>query len=264
MFYKKKGLPEEGAVVVCTIKKILYHSIFAELDEYDTQEGMIHISEVAPGRIRNIRDYVREGKKVVCIVLSLNKEKGHIDLSLRRVPQSLRIKKNDEYKQEIKSEKLLEYIGKQVKIDLKGMYKKVGYKIIEEFGLLGIGFNEIAIHGDEAIKNLGLDKKLGSLLVEIVQDKIKPPEVSITSIFKLQSLEPEGVEDIRASLLAGEKIAKNNETKVSFAYISAPKYKVEVFGADYKSVEQELDLVSNAILDEAKNRKVIADVRRKK
>ena len=76
-------MPEEGEIVLCTVKKILYHSIFATIDEYETLEGMLHISEVSPGRIRNIRDFVKEGKQIVCKVLKVDKVKGHIDLSLR-------------------------------------------------------------------------------------------------------------------------------------------------------------------------------------
>ncbi len=58
----KKTFPDEKEIVVCTVKKILRDSIFATLDAYEGKEGMIHISEIAPGRIRNIRDYVKEGK----------------------------------------------------------------------------------------------------------------------------------------------------------------------------------------------------------
>ncbi|MEK6932440.1 MAG: S1 RNA-binding domain-containing protein, partial [Nanoarchaeota archaeon] len=72
MFYKKKGLPEIGEIVICTVRRVLPDSIFVDLDEYG-KEAMIHISEVAPGRIRNIRDFVKEDKKVVCKVLNINK-----------------------------------------------------------------------------------------------------------------------------------------------------------------------------------------------
>src|SRR3990167_9954155 len=98
MFYKKNGLPEESEIVVCTIKKILPNSVFVDLDEYENKEGLIHISEISPGRIRNIRDFVKEGKKIVCKVLKVDVQKGHLDLSLRRVNQVQRINKNKEYK----------------------------------------------------------------------------------------------------------------------------------------------------------------------
>ena len=93
MYYRKEGMPEESELVMSTVTKIQYNAIFVNLDEYD-KTGMIHISEISPGRIRNIRDFVREGKKIVCVVLRVNQERGYIDLSLRRVGEGQRRKKS--------------------------------------------------------------------------------------------------------------------------------------------------------------------------
>ncbi len=264
MYYKKKGFPEENSVVICTVKKILYHSIFVTLDEFVNTEGMLHISEIAPGRIRNIRDYVKEGKRIVCLVLRVNKEKGHIDLSLRRVPMSLRNKKNEEFKQEVKSEKLLEFIAKQLKTDLPSLYKKVGFKLIDHFGLLGVAFNEISVHGQEAIEELNLPKKEADLLVKIVQEKIKPQEVMVHCNFVLQSFSENGVEDIKSALIAGETYAKKHEIKANIVYISAPKYRLEVFSNEYKVAEDEMDQITKVILKEIEKCKAHGEVHRKK
>src|SRR3989304_8342081 len=99
MIENKTGLPEEGEILQCTVTSVQSHSVFVRIDEYGIN-GMIHISEVAPGRIRNIRDFVREGKKIVCKVLKINQEKNHIDLSLRRVSRSEALTKNYEFKQD--------------------------------------------------------------------------------------------------------------------------------------------------------------------
>src|SRR3989344_5517774 len=115
----KKDLPDESEVVICTVKTILKDTIFISLDEYGNKEGLIHISEIAPGRIRNIRDYVKEGKKIVCLVLRVNKEKGHVDLSLRRASKSLRAAKNESVKKEKKDKKIAAEIAKIVKERIK-------------------------------------------------------------------------------------------------------------------------------------------------
>jgi translation initiation factor 2 subunit 1 len=224
---------------------------------------MIHISEIAPGRIRNIRDYVTEEKKLVCLVLRVDKEKRQVDLSLRRVPISLRTNKNEEYKQEIKSEKLLEYIGKELKTDLKGIYQKMGFKLINHFGLLSIAFNEISVYGADALKELNLPKNEVDVLVKIVQDKIKPPEVEVNSTLILQSFSENGVDDVKNSLEAGENIAKKNNTKMNLIYISAPKYRIEIFSNEYKTAEDEMKEISNAILAEMKKRKGVAEIQKK-
>ncbi|MBI5797647.1 translation initiation factor IF-2 subunit alpha [Candidatus Woesearchaeota archaeon] len=264
MFYKKKGLPEENAVVICTVKKILFHSIFVELDEFQNLEGMIHISEIAPGRIRNIRDYVKEGKKLVCQVLRVDKEKRQVDLSLRRVPFSLRNKKNEEYKQEIKSEKLLEYIGKELKIDLKTAYQRMGYALIEHFGLLGIAFSDISAEGMDAIKELKFPKEDAEVLVRIVQEKIKPIEVEVHTTLSLQSFTETGVEEIKKALHEGELYAKKHEINAHITYISAPKYRVEVFSTDYKTGEEELEEVCKVIVESVHKAKGTAEVLKKK
>ena len=172
MLYKKEGLPEENEIVICTIKKILPNSVFVDLDEYKNREGLIHISEISPGRIRNIRDFVKEGKKIVCKVLRIDRTKGNIDLSLRRVAQSQKINKNNEYKQEIRSEKILEAVAKQNDLTLEEMYNKVGYKLIEEYGTLNVCFEELS-KNQEILKQLKLDKKLEKDIITIVKEKIK-------------------------------------------------------------------------------------------
>src|SRR3990167_3285690 len=108
MYFKKKGLPEVGEVVLCTVRKILYHSVFVSIEDYEGREGLVHISEVSPGRIRNLRDFVREGKIIVCKVLRVNSQKNQIDLSLRRVNLAQRKNKLEEVAFEKKAEKLLE------------------------------------------------------------------------------------------------------------------------------------------------------------
>src|SRR3989344_5879927 len=114
MLLRKQGFPEEDEIVICTVKTILNSAVFAHLDEYG-RDGMINISEVSPGRIRNLRDFVTEGKKIVCKVLRIDRLKGHIDLSLRSVNQAQRINKNKEYKNEIKALRILESASKILK-----------------------------------------------------------------------------------------------------------------------------------------------------
>jgi len=230
MFYKKHGYPEEGDIVLCTVKKILFHSIFAYLDEYKNLEGMIHISEVSPGRIRNIRDYVKEGKKVVCKVLKIDKQKGHIDLSIRRVNNAQRISKNQEYKQEQKAEKLLELIGKQQKTSLEKMYKEIGEELIKEFGSLYNSFQNI-VTDPKSINKLKTNPKIKDELIKKVQQKIKPPEIQIKSILTLKSDSSKGIELIK------DLLSKIKTKEVSVNYISAPKYSIVIKAADYKKGE---------------------------
>ena len=72
----------EGDIILCTVEKIEGISVFVTIDKGGT--GSIVTSEIAPGRIRNLRDYVVPNKKIVCKVLKVDPN-GHVHLSLRRV-----------------------------------------------------------------------------------------------------------------------------------------------------------------------------------
>ena len=67
-----KEFPEEGEIVLCTVIKIMGTTVFVHLDDYN-REGVVSTSEVAPGRIRNIRDYVTINKKIVCKILRIDR-----------------------------------------------------------------------------------------------------------------------------------------------------------------------------------------------
>ena len=255
MFYKKKGIPEVNDVVICTVKKVLPNSIFVNLDEY-SKEGMVHISEVSPGRIRNIRDYVVEGKKIICKVIRINKERGHIDLSLRRVNLSQKRKKNDEYKQEIKAEKLLENIGKDLKLDMEKMYKEAGYKILENYESLSECFQEI-VNNDMKLSKIGIRDDIAIRIEEAVKEKMKPPIVYIKGIFKISTKESNGVEIIKKIL--NNLIAKG----VNIIYLGAPKYKLSIEDSDYKKAETRLKEAVDSSMQLAKKLKAEAEFDRK-
>jgi translation initiation factor 2 alpha subunit (eIF-2alpha) len=80
---------EVGDLVSCVVDRIVGTVVFVKiLGQNSDLEGSIVFSEVAPGRIRNIRDYIVPKKKIVCKILRISN--NNIDLSFRRVSQKER------------------------------------------------------------------------------------------------------------------------------------------------------------------------------
>jgi S1 RNA binding domain protein len=73
---------EVGAVLEGKVTGITNFGAFVELPGGKT--GMVHISEVAPTFVKEIRDYVTENQIVKVKVLSINPD-GKISLSMKRV-----------------------------------------------------------------------------------------------------------------------------------------------------------------------------------
>jgi len=243
MLYRREGFPQDDELVFCTVTKILHSSVFVVLDEYD-RSGMINISEIAPGRIRNIRDYVTQGKKVVCKVLRTDKVKGHIDLSLRRVNEMERKKKLEEIKQEQKAEKIIELAAKEIKTKTEELYDKVADRAFEKYPYLFLFFRDVGKEKVQ-IKDLGLSKKETDVLQTIVAEKFKPAKIEIKGFFELKSFEPDGVEIIKKIL---SKIEKNEHS--SIAYLGGGRYSLRIKADNYKEAEKILARTESQVLSD--------------
>src|SRR3989344_2026252 len=241
MFYKKEGYPEEEEIVFCKVSKILPNSVFVELLEYGEQ-GLVHISEIAPGRIRNLRDYVVEGKQIVCKVLRIDRSKGHIDLSLRRVGSHQRQAKLDEIKQELTAETLIQNMAKRMQKPVEELYKQVTEKIFKEYSHLYLCFKDVAA-GEASLETLGLDKKISEELTAAIVDRFKPSKITIKGEIKIQSYASDGVERIRSVLLGIEKISPT----INLFYLGGGRFKVTIEDIDYNVAEQTMKKIQEML-----------------
>ncbi len=255
MLLKKTGFPQSEELVLCTVTGVNPHSVFCTLDEYGGRTGMIHISEVAPGRIRNIREFVQEGKKVVCKVLQVNTEKGHIDLSLRRVNQTQKTNKLNQIKQEQLAEKIIEYAAKQSGESPLALYNKVSEKIIPTYGTIFAAFEQAAT--DQLNLETVVDKKIAKLLTDAIKARIKPPQVEIGGDLKLTSYAPDGLQEIKEALELATKAG------IEVRYLGAGTYHMQVTAEDYKDAEKTLKGALDSVLDHAKKHDLVAEWARK-
>ncbi len=235
MFYRKNGWPEEDELVLCTVTSVQYNSVFCDLDEYPGKGGMIHISEVTAGRIRNIREFVQEGRKVVCKVLRVDQQRGHIDLSLRRVNERQRIEKGQQLKQEAKAENLLVHLAKERKKDPQQFYDEVAPALLEGYEYVHQAFEDI-VDDSFTLKDTKLDKKLGEDIEKLVRERIKPKEVQIEGVFEITTFAEGGVDIVKDALLKAHKAAQPGDVR----YLGGGSYKISVTAEDYKIAEKRL------------------------
>ncbi len=242
MFYQRPGFPEEDEIVLCKVTEILPNSVFVELVEYRRQ-GMIHISEIAPGRIRNLREYVMIGKEIICKILRLDRERGHIDLSLRRVNSTERQAKLDEIKQELKAEQLIANLAKKLKLPVGELYKKLAGPLLKNYSYLHLCFHDV-VEGKVNLEKLGLENTIAEELTAAVIEKFKPEKIIVKGEIRLQTYAAKGIEKIKATLEEVQLVS----AALSLSYLGAGRYRLVLEDADYKPAEKKLAKVES-ILD---------------
>ena len=254
--------PEAGEFVIATVQSIFKQGAFVTLDEYASKQGMLPLSELSLKWVRNIRDYVREGQKVVLVVLGVNTHRGHIDLSLRRVTDAKRKEKLQQVKQKQRAEKLFEVLAGELKTPLDEIKASVVEKLQKNYSTLYESLEAIA-SDEHAIDKLGIDAKYKKPLVELVQKSIKPPFVYVTGYVEFKSYEPCGVNIIRESLIKIEKHPVEQGSKIELSYISPPIYRIKVRAGDYKTAEKVLKNAAEEGIDHMRKNASIGEFHRK-
>jgi translation initiation factor 2 subunit 1 len=232
---QREGWPEPGSLVVCTVTQVVDFGAFVSLDEYAGKQGLIHISEVASGWIKYIRDHVREGQKIVCKVLNVDTSRHHIDLSLKDVNEHQRREKIQEWKADQKAWKWLEMAYKDRPEDIK----RVSDALIGAYESLYLAMEDAAVSGADVLKDTGLPDEDVRTLENLSRENVKIPSVEISGYVDIFSPAPDGVEVIRKALKQARRI-KDKDATLNITYIGAPRYRIHVTAPDYKHAESVL------------------------
>ena len=228
---------EVGDVVLCTVERIEGTTVFVNINETGQQGGII-LSEIAPGRIRNLRDYVVPKKVIACKVLKISG--NTIELSLRRVT----LKEQKEAKERFNQERSYKSILKSV---LGEKTEKILDEIIKKESLVGF-FIRIKDNPKELEFLIG--KENASKVIEILKLQ-KQKKTSLKKEIQFHSFDSNGLEKIKKLL---EEIKK-----AEIKYISAGKYSIKVEADDLKKADNRIKEIIEEINRKVKENNLIAD-----
>ncbi|PJE81642.1 hypothetical protein COU58_01730 [Candidatus Pacearchaeota archaeon CG10_big_fil_rev_8_21_14_0_10_32_42] len=220
---------EIGDILICAVEKIAGTTVFVEIEGSD-KRGTIILSEIAAGRIRNLRDYVVPKKTIVCKVLRVSKD--HVELSLRRVKE----KEKKEILEISKVEKGYEGI---LKSTLKEKSEKVVNQIKENSSLKD--FLESSKENSFELEKI-VGKENAEKILEILR-KQKRKSVQIKKNIKLVSNDPHGLKMIK-EVFDGED--------AEIRYTSAGNYSIKVEENDLKKADQKIREIIERIEKKAK------------
>ena len=237
---KYSGWPEPSELVVGKIDEIEDFGVFVDLSEYEGKRGLCHISEVASGWIKNVRDHVNEGQTVVAKVLDVDESAQQIDLSIKDVNDHQRKEKIQEWKNEQKADNWMELAFGEDLDDEK--YAAVANELLSEFGSLYDGFEGAAIHGESALAETDLEADEIAAIVETARSNVSVPYVNVTGYVDLTCSEGEGVDVIKDALEAAEGNGEvPEEIQLEVTYVGSPEYRIQVRAPDYKTAEGALE-----------------------
>ncbi|MEM1643194.1 MAG: translation initiation factor IF-2 subunit alpha [Desulfurococcaceae archaeon] len=247
MIKPQKPLPDVGELVVATVDKVFEYGAYVKLDEYGDLQAYLPWSEASSRWVKDVKEVVKDGQKIVAKVIRVDRVKSMVDVSLKRVAEGDRRRKMQYYKRLVKGAKIIEIVSQKLGKSVDEAYRDVVWKLDNHYGDPLTGLEEAVVRGPEALIEAGVPEEWVEPLINEARKHITVKKVSVRGVVMLRSLRPKGLEDIKKILLAlkeaGEKVSQ--EVKVNVYTMGAPRYAIEIEAREYGEAEKALNAVVN-------------------
>lgn len=236
-WYKEK--PDEGDFVVVTLTDVDKNSAYADLEEYEGQQGLIHISEVSRSWVQDIRKELDEGEKNVAQVIDT--EGDTVTLSLKRVNDNNKRETMQRWKKEQKAEKFIQDLSEKLGRDDEEIYEDIAFPMQKEFGSSFHGF-EISEAEEEKLLEL-FDEETVEAIQEVASENIDLKQEKLEGTLQMSFSQEDGLERIKDAL-------SDIEEGVEVNYISAPEYSITAWGRTQELAKKRIDSAVRQIREE--------------
>ena len=224
-FYEAR-YPEIESVVMVNVRNIADMGAYVSLLEYDNIEGMILLSELSRRRIRSIHKLIRVNRNEVVMVLRVDKEKGYIDLSKRRVSPEDVAKCEDRFNKAKAVHGVLRHVAERRKYYLEDLYEKIGWPLYAKYGHAFDAF-KLAISDEKNVTDpfaeIDVPEDLKEEIKTYILRRLAPQPIKIRSDIEVSCFTYEGIDAIKEALFAGMAVGTENSS-IKIKLIAPPIY----------------------------------------
>ncbi|XP_023014631.1 eukaryotic translation initiation factor 2 subunit alpha [Leptinotarsa decemlineata] len=228
-FYKEK-YPEIEDVVMVNVREIAEMGAYVRLLEYNNIEGMILLSELSRRRIRSINKLIRVGKTEPVVVIRVDKEKGYIDLSKRRVSAEDVEKCTERFAKAKAVNSILRHVAELLNYEndeqLEELYQKTAWYFEEKYKknkASAYDFFKQAVLDPSILAECELDDKTKEVLLGNIKRKLTSQAVKIRADIECACYGYEGIDAVKAALKAGLELS-TEELPIKINLIAPPLY----------------------------------------
>jgi translation initiation factor 2 subunit 1 len=226
-FYENK-YPEADSVVMVNVRNIADMGSYVSLLEYNNIEGMILLSELSRRRIRSIHKLIKVNRNEVVMVLRVDREKGYIDLSKRRVSPEDVAACEDRYNKAKAVHGVLRHLAERRKLYLEELYERIGWPLYKKYGHAYDAFklalvDDVTSSEDPFAELSGIPPELVDELKLYIKRRLAPQPIKIRSDIEVSCFTYEGIDAIREALFAGMALSTES-SQIKIKLIAPPIY----------------------------------------
>ncbi|KAI0380030.1 translation initiation factor 2, alpha subunit [Hypomontagnella monticulosa] len=221
-FYEEK-YPEIDSFVMVNVKQIADMGAYVKLLEYDNIDGMILLSELSRRRIRSIQKLIRVGRNEVVVVLRVDKEKGYIDLSKRRVSPEDIVKCEERYNKSKMVHSIMRHVAEKTQTPIETLYESIAWPLNKKYGH-SIDAFKLSITNPDVWSDITFPTEaVADELKSYIGKRLTPQPTKVRADIEVTCFEYDGIDAVKAALRTAE--ARNTEdNQVKVRLVSPPLY----------------------------------------
>jgi len=237
------------------VRSIAEMGAYVHLLEYKNIEGMILLSELSRRRIRSINKLIRVGRNECVVVIRVDKDKGYIDLSKRRVSAEEVKKCEEKFTRGKTVASILRHVGEILQYDsdeqLEDLCEQTAWFFDEKYKLTGGAYEAFkhAVNEPAILDQCNLDEKTKEVLISNINRRMMPQAVKVRSDIEVSCYSYEGIDAVKQALKEGLTFS-TEEMPIKINLIAPPLYVVST-----TTLERELALETlnkaNAVIKES-------------
>lgn len=256
-FYEQQ-YPEVEDFVMVEVKRIEEMGAYVLFKEYNDQEGMILLSELSRRRIRSIHKIIRVGRLEVVVVLRVDKEKGYIDVSKRRVTPEDVAACEEKYNKAKAVHLIVSAVAQQLcgpdvscdeEIDgkpsmIEEVYRRTAWPLYKnkrhayDSFKVAVSEPELIFGEGECAELLADRPDIKEAMIRVIRERLSPKAVKVRADVEITCNERAGIEAIKDALRAAQ--GKGTEdVPIDVKLIAAPLYVLTATSTD-KNIGLEL------------------------
>ncbi|XP_020596318.1 eukaryotic translation initiation factor 2 subunit alpha homolog [Phalaenopsis equestris] len=234
--------PEVDTAVMIQVKSIAEMGAYVSLLEYNNIEGMIPFNELSRRRIRSVNSLIRVGRQEPAMVVRVDRDKGYIDLSKRRVSEEDIHACEERYNKSKLVHSIMRHVSETVGVDLEDLYIHIGWPLYRKFGHAFEAFKLIVTDPDSVLESLtkeekevgsdgievtkvvpALTEELKDALVKNIRRRMTPQPLKIRADIEMKCFQFDGVLHIKEAMKKAEA-AGNDDCLVKIKLVAPPLY----------------------------------------
>lgn len=251
-FYRRI-FPKVDELVMVEVRHVDQIGANVLLLEYNNIEGLIMLGELSKKRIRSVTKLTRVGRQEVVVVIRVDESKGYLDLSKKQVTSENIAECEAKYNKAKAVNNILRHVAQTTGTDIEILYETIGWPLYEKYEHALDAFKLAVVEPDTVLGGLTMTPEIRQSLLKVIKNRLAPQPLKIRADFSVTCFEYEGIDAIKAALMAGMQLANEN-VKIDIRLIAAPLYVMVLTTVDKNTGLNTASASLKRIADEIKSR----------